>query len=112
MGSVDERVCEQHQQGDDQTVDRHGLDHRQADKQRPRYGARGLRLAGNGVHRGSHRSSFAERRTNSAERYRHRSSKDADDLDPVHDLFLSFLLAGRPSLTALPMKTMASTANM
>src|ERR1700730_6862371 len=91
MGSVDEGVGEQYQQRDDQTVDRHGLDHRQADKQRPRYDARGLRLAGDSVHRGGDRSSFAKRRTNSAERYRHRNSEDADALDPVHKRSLSLL---------------------
>ena len=74
---------------------------------------RGLRLAGDGVHRGGDRASFAERRADGAERYRHRGSEDADDLDPVHG-FMSFPVASRrlPSLTPLPMNTMASTAKM
>src|SRR6202048_5240511 len=101
MGSVDEGVGEQHQQRDRQTVDRHGLDHRQADEQRPGYGARGLRLAGDSVHRGSDRSSFAKRRTNSAKRYRHRSSEDADDVDLVHNRSLSLLSPEGPRFPAL-----------
>ncbi len=54
---------------------------------RPRYRAGGLRLAGDGIHGGGDRAAFAERRTDGAERYRHRRGEDADDLDVVHDAF-------------------------
>src|SRR5579864_302117 len=62
MDLVDEWVGEQHQQRDDQTVDCHGLNHGEADEQRSRYRACGFWLAGDRIHRGRDRSSFAKGR--------------------------------------------------
>ena len=66
-GSFQQRIGEQQQQRDDQAVDRHGLDHRQADEQGARDRAGRLRLAGDRVHRRGDGAAFAERRADRAE---------------------------------------------
>ena len=45
-----------------------------------------LGLAGDRVHGGGDRATFAERRPDRAERHGHRCGENADDFDPVHDL--------------------------
>ena len=63
----DEWICEQHQQRNDQRVDRHGLNHREADKESSRNRAGRVGLPGDGIHRGGHRTALAERRPDSSE---------------------------------------------
>src|SRR5581483_4953464 len=82
---VQERVREDEDERDDEAVDRHRLDHGEADEQRARDRARGIRLAGDRVHGARDRSSFGERGADRAERDRHGGSEDAHEVD-VHDV--------------------------
>ena len=65
--STHEGIGEQQEQRDDQTVDRHGLDHREANEQRARQRVCRFRLPRDRVHRGGDRAAFAERRADRAE---------------------------------------------
>ena len=109
---MDEGIGEQHQERDHQAVDRHRLDHGEADEQ-----GRDMLFAASGWRAMASIAAATARPSPSAGPIAPNdtaigSRDNADDLDPIHVACLSLLLTLRPSLTALAMKTMASTVKM
>ena len=76
-----EGIGEQHQQRHHQAIDRHRLDHGQADEQGARERIGRFRLAGDGVHRGGDGAALRQRRPDGAERDRDGGGGDADDFN-------------------------------
>src|SRR5271165_64018 len=116
QASLDVRVGEQDQEGDHQTIDRHGLDHRKPDEERARNRSRRLGLARNRLHRRGDRPPFSQARSDRAEAHSQSCGENADGLD---DVVHSVAPSGEASADALgrsptawAMKTVASTAKM